>query len=117
MQPIDHISDATGAHGLRDGIDRLHLARSRSSEEECDRSITFPYPAGMDVTSEPAGLGTAIRSRRRQLGITQEDLASSIGVSRRVIGQLESGKETVQVGIVLRAARAVGLNVGVELRG
>lgn len=71
----------------------------------------------MESTAEPADLGTAIRARRRKLGITQDDLAGSIGVSRRVIGRLENGKETVHVGIVLRAARAVGLDVGVEPRG
>lgn len=71
----------------------------------------------MEATAKPAELGAAIRRRRRQLGITQEGLATSIGVSRRVIGQLENGKETVHVGIVLRAARAVGLDVGVEPRG
>lgn len=71
----------------------------------------------MEMTARPADLGAAIRRRRRQLGITQDGLAASIGVSRRVIGQLENGKETVHVGIVLRAARAVGLDVGVEPRG
>lgn len=71
----------------------------------------------MEITARPADLGAAIRQRRRQLGITQDGLATSIGVSRRVIGQLENGKETVHVGIVLRAARAVGLDVGVESRG
>lgn len=71
----------------------------------------------MKPTAQPVDLGAAIRERRRQLGITQDELASSIGVSRRVIGQLEKGKKTVQVGIVLRAARGVGLNVGVEPRG
>lgn len=71
----------------------------------------------MEGTASPATLGAAIRERRRRLGITQDDLAASIGVSRRVIGQLENGKETVHLGIVLRAAQAVGLNVGVEARG
>jgi HTH-type transcriptional regulator/antitoxin HipB len=71
----------------------------------------------MEAIAEPADIGAAIRQRRRLLKITQEELAASIGVSRRVIGQLENGKETVHVGIVLRAARAVGLDVGVEPRG
>ncbi len=71
----------------------------------------------MEATDDPAALGAAVRARRRQIGVTQEDLATSIGVSRRVVGQLENGKETVHVGIVLRAARAVGLDVGVEPRG
>jgi HTH-type transcriptional regulator/antitoxin HipB len=75
------------------------------------------YPAYVEPTAKPADLGAAIRERRRQLGITQDELATSIGVNRRVIGQLENGKETVHVGIVLRAARAVGLEIGVEPRG
>lgn len=69
------------------------------------------------MTDKAADLGAAIRRRRRHLGITQDGLAASIGVSRRVIGQLENGKETVHLGIALRAARAVGLDVGVEPRG
>jgi len=71
----------------------------------------------MKLTSSPIELGTAIRERRRRLGITQDDLAATIDVNRKVIGQLENGKETVHVGIVLRAARAVGLEVGVVSRG
>jgi len=71
----------------------------------------------MEVTASPFELGAAIRERRRRLGITQDDLGASIGVNRRVIGQLEKGKKTVHVDIVLRAARAVGLDVGVEPRG
>jgi len=81
-----------------------------------DRSH-LPYPDLMEKTASAAALGTAIRARRRELGLTQDDLATSIGVSRRVIGQMENGKETVHVGIVLHAARAVGLDVGVEPRG
>jgi len=48
--------------------------------------------------------------------MTQDDLALSIGVNRKVIGQLEGGKETVRLDIALNAARALGLNVGVEAR-
>jgi HTH-type transcriptional regulator / antitoxin HipB len=71
----------------------------------------------MQMTNSAATLGAAIRERRRGLNITQDDLALSIGVNRKVIGQLEGGKETVQLDIVLRVARALGLNVGVEARG
>lgn len=71
----------------------------------------------MKATSSSADLGAAIRERRKALRLTQDDLALSIGVNRRVLGQLEKGKETVQLDIALRAARAVGLEVGVETRG
>ena len=71
----------------------------------------------MERTDSPSALGAAIRKRRGDLGITQDDLALSIGVNRKVIGQLESGKETIRLDIALNAARALGLNVGVETRG
>ena len=35
----------------------------------------------------------------------------------RSIGQLEGGKETVRLDIAMNAARALGLNLGVEARG
>jgi HTH-type transcriptional regulator / antitoxin HipB len=75
------------------------------------------YPGVVERTNSPSALGAAIRKRRNGLGITQDDLALSIGVNRKVIGQLEGGKETVRLDIVLKAARALGLNVGVEARG
>lgn len=71
----------------------------------------------MEQTNTPSALGVAIRTRRRFLGLSQDDLALSIGVNRKVVGQLEGGKETVQLDIALRAARALGLDVGVETRG
>lgn len=71
----------------------------------------------MELTGSPTALGSAIHRRRKSLGITQDDLALSIGVNRKVIGQLEGGKETVRLDIALRAAQALGLNVGVEARG
>ena len=71
----------------------------------------------MEPTGSPAALGAALRHRRRQLGMTQDDLALAIGVNRKVVGQLEGGKESVRLEIALNAARALGLNVGVEARG
>lgn len=70
----------------------------------------------MDRVNSPSALGAALRERRRKLGLTQDDLALSIGVNRKVVGQLEGGKETVRLDIALNAARALGLNVGVEAR-
>jgi HTH-type transcriptional regulator / antitoxin HipB len=100
MRPIGRISQDSGQTPA-DATDRSHLI----------------YLRPMERANSPLELGAAIRERRRRLGITQDALASSIGVNRKVVGQLEQGKETVHVGIVLRAARAVGLNVGVEARG
>ena len=49
----------------------------------------------------PKEIGLLIRDRRRQLDLTQDQLAQRIGVSRPWIVQLEQGKETAQLGMVL----------------
>ena len=59
-------------------------------------------------------LGRALRSRRRELEISQEALAAATGVNRRVIGELERGKGTVRLEIALALAEALGLDL--ELR-
>ncbi|HTD08714.1 MAG TPA: helix-turn-helix domain-containing protein [Solirubrobacteraceae bacterium] len=64
-----------------------------------------------------AELGAAVRHRRRELNLAQEDVANVIGVNRRVIGELESGKDTVQLKIALEATRAVGLDIRLQPRG
>jgi DNA-binding XRE family transcriptional regulator len=62
-------------------------------------------------------LGNALRARRRELGLAQEEISSVIGVNRRVIGELERGKGTVQLQIAMEAARALGLDIELEPRG
>lgn len=60
--------------------------------------------------------GQRLRSRRRELGLSQTEVANVIGVNRRVLGQLENGKRTVQLVIALEAARAVGMDLELVVR-
>lgn len=46
----------------------------------------------MIVNKEVAEFGNRIKTRRLQLGILQDDLANSIGVSRPIIGKIERGE-------------------------
>lgn len=54
-------------------------------------------------------LALCVRDRRRQLGMTQAELADAAGVSRRWLSSLEAGKATAEIGLVLRALDALGL--------
>jgi putative transcriptional regulator len=65
----------------------------------------------------PTEFGGALRKRRRELNLAQQDIANVIGVNRRVIGELEGGKGTVQLKIAIEAARAVGLDLQLQRRG
>ena len=54
-------------------------------------------------------LAVCIRERRRELGMTQTDLAGAAGVSRRWLSSLEAGKLTAEIGLVLRTLDALDL--------
>lgn len=60
--------------------------------------------------------GARLRARRRELGLTQSQVADVIGVNRRVLSQLEHGKATVQLQIALDAALAIGLDIQLTRR-
>lgn len=56
-------------------------------------------------------VGRALRARRRELGLTQAELADLAGVSVRFLGDLERGKATVRFDHVLAVARTLGLTI------
>ncbi|RHW22119.1 helix-turn-helix transcriptional regulator [Pseudomonas jilinensis] len=53
-------------------------------------------------------LGDQLRAARKQLGLTQPQLALAAGVGVRFIVELEAGKPTVQLEKVLRVIDALG---------
>lgn len=57
----------------------------------------------------PRDLAMRLREARLEQGLSQAELANRIGVSRRWVSQLENGKKTLEVGLVLRAITALGL--------
>lgn len=61
-------------------------------------------------------LGVAIRRRRRDLNLTQQEVAAVAMVTPRLLGELERGKETAQFGGVLRVLAALGLDLHLRPR-
>lgn len=55
-----------------------------------------------------AQLGEAVRAARKQLGLTQPQLALAAGVGVRFIVDLEAGKTTLRLENVLRVIDALG---------
>jgi len=62
-------------------------------------------------------LGSAIRDQRRKVGLNQQELAKRVGVTRQWIGAIENGKPTAELGLVLRALSAVGLELHIMPTG
>jgi len=54
-------------------------------------------------------LGGYLREQRHQAGLTQTDLAVRAGVSRRWLSDLEGGKPTAEVGLVLKVIAALDM--------
>lgn len=61
--------------------------------------------------TDTASLGLLIKERRRELGVTQADLAASCNCSTVFLSALENGKETAEVGRALRILNTLGLNL------
>lgn len=59
-------------------------------------------------------LAKAIRQRRKKLKMTQAFLASMMGVSRQLIGELEKGTTGVNIGLALDVCREIGLKLSYE---
>jgi len=62
-------------------------------------------------------LTAAVRDRRHELGLTQEELADIIGVHRAFVSQLERGKITVRFDLLLRLVQALGMDIELRRRG
>ncbi|MDD4963093.1 MAG: helix-turn-helix transcriptional regulator [Gallionella sp.] len=56
----------------------------------------------------PLQLGAAVRGARKQLGLTQAQLALAAGVGARFVVELEAGKPTVRLQHTLRVLAALG---------
>lgn len=56
----------------------------------------------------PGQLGDSLRAARKQLGLTQPQLALAAGVGVRFIVDLEAGKPTLRLENILRVIDALG---------
>ena len=69
-----------------------------------------------DIANIFENIGSAIRTRRKRLGMTQRDLAEIAGLQRQTISRVEAGNGTVTIATVARIAAVVGLDLMVMPR-
>ncbi|MFM7769558.1 MAG: helix-turn-helix transcriptional regulator [Bacteroidota bacterium] len=60
-----------------------------------------------------SSIGTFIKEKRKQLKLTQPELAERAGVGLRFIRELEKGKQTVQLDKVNQVLSLFGSELGV----
>ena len=68
------------------------------------------------LVRSPAEFGHLARDARHRLALTQAQLAERVGVSRKWIVDLEAGKRTTDLSLVLRTLNVLGLELDVRPR-
>jgi HTH-type transcriptional regulator / antitoxin HipB len=66
--------------------------------------------------SELSSLAQGVRRRRRELRLSQDELADLAGCSPRFIRALETGKQTVRLDKLLAVLTALGLELTTRIR-
>lgn len=56
-------------------------------------------------------IGGTIRQRRKDLGLTQEDLAAISGMSDRTLREIEQGSSSPSIGALAAACNSLGLTL------
>ena len=59
----------------------------------------------------PKQVGALIRQTRKNLGVTQKDLALTSGTGLRFVIDLEKGKETCEIGKALTVLQTLGIKL------
>ncbi len=67
------------------------------------------------ITSTPQ-LGEFVALRRKAKKLSQQDFGDLAGVGRRFVSELEGGKETAQIGKVIKVLQAIGIDLIVRDR-
>jgi transcriptional regulator with XRE-family HTH domain len=62
-----------------------------------------------------ADLGLVIRAARRNGRVRIDDLAATAGVSKQFVSDVERGKPTVQVGLVLKLLEELGVVLRLDI--
>ena len=59
--------------------------------------------------------GVAIRTMRKRAGIRSDDFAQIAGVSKQFMTDVENGKDTVRMGMVLSLLQRMSVHVSLDL--
>lgn len=80
-------------------------------------SSARPPSAAPTRVRTPAEVGAVVRASRVEQGVDQVTTAGLSGVGVRFLGELERGKSTVRLALVLQVLERLGLDVWIVPRG
>lgn len=74
-----------------------------------------PQRAEFDAKARAWYYGELLRERRKELGLTQKELAERIGRERTYINRVEKGETDLQLSSFLRIADALGIQLRLDV--
>lgn len=92
-------------------VNMCHISRRWAYGQYMSHEPLTPFYRAVDAAS----LGHSIGDARREAGMTQEELAERLKVSRRTVVRLENG-EAVSVIVAMQAIRILGRDVALVPR-
>lgn len=81
-----------------------------------DRVVNPPAPT-LDVKEIRQQVGSTLARARKALSISQQDIATKLGVVRAVVSRMEAGKRSISVEELPRLAWAYEVDVKTILEG
>ena len=88
-----------------------HNFRARIKHNACNVDITRDWLYKSGVIRHPIykEIGTIIRTKRKKLGLKQENLASELKISRGSLANIETGRQNILVHQLYNFAKALHL--------
>jgi len=74
----------------------------------------FGYTEVEMYIKTPRDFGAIIREVRRHNGMSQTDLARALRTSQSWVSEVESGKPTAEIGMVLKALSVLGISIDAQ---
>lgn len=109
---IERISARDLARAVATGDIKINGLRPPAAPaREQDPVAPAPSPRPGTYVGTPAELGRLIRQAREAMDLTQAQFADMAGVGRRFVSELENGKATLELGKVMAACAAAGLDL------
>lgn len=93
------INKLEGLHTASELLDKKYGRKGTESRDEFDGKARAWY------------YGEILRDRRKELKMTQQELADKVGTARSYIARVEKGETDIQMSSFLRIASAMGLYV------
>jgi len=62
----------------------------------------------------PRLLGRKIQKRRKEIGLTQEELADKVGISRAYMGYIEQGRNAPSLGVLEKITKVLKTSINIS---